>query len=389
MPLRVVWKNLTRHPLRTLLTAGSLAVAIFLLSTLHAFLNALDAGISDSRDDRAIVQSAVSLFVGLPLSYQSKIESVPGVETSCKWQWFGGYYQDEANFFSQFGVDQDTLCTVYPEIEVVAGSLDEFQSRRTACMVAEGLCDAFQWKLGDRVPITSNIFVRGDRSAWEFDIAAIYRPARNTIDNRTLFFHFDLLDEALDSGLATGPRGTSTYSLELEPGADPARVMASVDALFENGPSKTDTVPQAVFNAQFTSMWGNVPQFVSAIGLGVFAAVLLACINTMLLAARQQTHDIGIMKALGFTNGAMSGVLFLQSIGLAALGGGLGLSVSLLMPRLVKGSQMESFFPGVGIDSTTLALAIGATALVGVLAGAVPAWRAGRLSPVAALRSEE
>jgi len=389
MPLRVVWKNLLRHPLRTLLTAGSLAVAVFLLSTLHAFLNALDAGIEDSKDDRAIVQSAVSLFVGLPLSYQSKIEAVDGVETSCKWQWFGGYYRDERNFFSQFAVDENTLCTVYPEIEIVKGSLEDFKEQRTACLIARGLSDAFGWEVGDRVPITSNIFVRRDGSAWQFDVAAIYEPARNTIDNRTLFFHFDLLDEALESGLATGPRGTSTYSLEIADDADPTRVMAAVDTLFENGPSKTDTVPQAVFNAQFTSMWGNVPQFVSAIGLGVFAAVLLACVNTMLLAARQQTHDIGIMKALGFTNGAMSGVLFLQSIGLAVFGGGLGLAGSVLMPRLVKGSNMESFFPGIGIDANTLALAIGATAIVGVLAGAFPAWRAGRLSPVEALRSED
>lgn len=389
MPLRVVWKNLLRHPLRSVLTAASLAVAIFLLATLHAVLATLDASVEDARDDRLITQSAVSLFVNLPVSYETKIRAVPGVETTCRWNWFGGYYQSERNFFGQFGTDPQTLIEVYPQIRIVEGSIEDFQSRRTGCVIGRGLAQKYGWKLGDRVPILSNIYRKNDGSAWEFDVTAIYEPGDTTIDNVTLFFHYDYVEEALRTGAASGPTGTSTFSIKLEPGADPVAVMSAVDALFENGPQRTDTVPQSVFNKQFVSMWGNVPQFVTSIGLAVFVAVLLACVNTMLMAARQQTHDVGIMKALGFSDGSMSGVLFLQSLALCGLGGGLGLLGASALPALFAGTNYETFFPGVGLHPETLALGLGATLLCGLLAGALPALRARRLSPVAALRTEE
>ena len=76
-----------------------------------------------------MVQSAVSLFVELPLSYQAKIAEVQGVENICKWQWFGGYYQEPGNFFAQFAVDPETLFAMYPEIEIVAESQEPFLRR--------------------------------------------------------------------------------------------------------------------------------------------------------------------------------------------------------------------------------------------------------------------
>lgn len=391
MPLRVVWKNLWRHPVRSFLTAGSLAVAVFLLATLHAFIGALDASVEGSRDDRIIVQSAVSLFVPLPNTYQPRIEAVDGVEETCRWHWFGGYYQDPSNFFGQFACDQDTLLEVYPEIEVVEGSHENFLATRTSCLIGIGLSTRFGFQVGDTVPIISNIYqLDGDPSkAWEFEVAGIYDTQSPTIDKQTLYFHFDYLEEGLDSGAATGPRGTSTYTLNLSPDADPVGVMSAIDSQFAGGPLKTQSVPQAAFNKQFVSMWGNVPTFVSAIGLAVFGAVLLACVNTMLIAARQQTHDVGIMKALGFSDGAMCATLFAQSVVLSVVGGGIGMLAAGSWPMLLAGSPMEVFFPHVGLRAETLSIAIGATLLVGVLAGLFPALRALKLSPVAALRSED
>jgi putative ABC transport system permease protein len=108
----------------------------------------------------------------------------------------------------------------------------------------------------------------------------------------------------------------------------------------------------------------------------------------MLMAARQQTHDVGIMKALGFSDGAMSATLFAQSIALSVTGGALGMGLAALLPLIVADSQMQAFFPGVGLRAETFALGTAATATVGLIAGAVPAWRARRLRPVDALRAE-
>ncbi len=387
MPWQLVVKNVLRHPLRSLLTIGSLAVAVFLLATLHSVLRALDATIEAAGDDRVITQSSVSLFVNLPVSYQPKIAAIDGVQSICKWLWFGGYYQDPDNFFAQFGTDPDTLLEVYPEVQITEGSIADFQAQRTGCIVGRGLVSEFEWKIGQRVPITGNIFTRPGAEAFEFDIVGVYESSSRAFDERTLFFDFEYIDQMLEQGTAFGPTGTSTYSIKLAPGADSTTVAANIDALFENGPQKTDTVPESVFNGQFVSMWGNVPLFVSTIGLGVLLAVLLAVLNTMLLAARQQTRDIGVLKALGFTDGVAGRLLLGQSVFLAAAGGALGLALATGMASM-NGGMLQSFLPGFALRRDTVLYALALTLAVGVLAGLVPARRAFRLKPVEALRSE-
>jgi len=126
VPLRLIPKNLLKHPLRSLLTVLSLAVALFLLCLLRSLVVTLDAGVENSKSDRVIAQSAVSLFVFLPESYLGKIRAIDGVAEAIGWTWFGGYYQKPENFFAQFAVDADRLLAMYPEMEIIEGSEEAF-----------------------------------------------------------------------------------------------------------------------------------------------------------------------------------------------------------------------------------------------------------------------
>ena len=80
MPIKLMLRNVLAHPLRALLTIGSVMVAVFLITLLHAAVAGLDATLQQASANRLLVQSAVSLFVDLPLSYQQKIAAVKGVE---------------------------------------------------------------------------------------------------------------------------------------------------------------------------------------------------------------------------------------------------------------------------------------------------------------------
>jgi putative ABC transport system permease protein len=161
--------------------------------------------------------------------------------------------------------------------------------------------------------------------------------------------------------------------------------MASVDGLFENGPQRVQTTTEAEFSRQFVSMLGNVPRLVGFISAGVFVAILLAVVNTMLMSAREQMHDVGILKALGFTDGATGRLLLLQSLSMCTFGGGLGIVLALAMERPI-GAAMGRMFPGYAIEPATLIEAAVVTIGVGLLAGLVPAWNARRLKSVDALR---
>ena len=382
----LVWRNLLKHPIRSLLTIGSLTIAVFLLCFLRTVVTTLEAGVEAADSRRLWVQSAVSLFVDLPTAYQSKIEAVEGVERTCKWQWFGGYYQEPSNFFAQFAVDPAKLFEMWPEVEVISGSKEAFLDKRTSCLIGEGLAQDFGWKVGDQVPIIGALFPTADGSAYVFEVAGIYRPGRATVDARTFFFHWDYHEQTQEAITGTAPN-VGVYVLQISPEAEPTSVMATVDALFENGPQVVQTTTESEFNRQFVSMVGNVPKLLSFIGGGVFIAILLACVNTMLMAGREQVRDVGIIKAIGFTDSATFGLLIGQSLVLCGLGGGLGILLALGTERPLA-TVLGRYFPGFSIQGGTLMLAIGVTLGVGVLAGLVPGRSAARMRAVEALRRQ-
>jgi len=381
---RLIRRSLLRHPVRTLLTVGSLAVAVFLLCFLRSLVTTLESGVAAANQQRLWVQSAVSLFVDFPVSYQAKIQAVDGVRRTCKFQWFGGYFRERSNFFAQFAVDADMLLAMWPEMKIVGGSREAFLTDRRACIIGDGLARQFGWKVGDTVPITGVIFQKADGSAWEFQVAAIYTPVKASLDNRTLYFHWDLFEKTMEDETGKTP-AVGVIVIETEPGTNPTSIMASVDQLFENGPQRVQTTTEAEFQLQFVSMVGNVPKLVSYLGGGVLLAILLACVNTMLMQAREQLREIGVMKALGFSDGFAALLLLAQAMLLVGTGGGLGIALAFLSTDAI-GTMLGPNFPGYAITAGTLAAAIGATLVLGILAGAVPARMAERLRTAEAMR---
>lgn len=400
-PWRLVPKHLRAHWVRTSLTVAGMTVAIFLFCFLRTMVTTLDNAVATSSDKRIITQSAVSLFVDLPLDYQPKIESVPGVDVVTKFQWFGGYFQDPSQFFAQFGVDSDTFFEAYEkDIRLIRGPggaqgdaardeiLRAFRADRRAAIVGTDLVRDFGWEVGDTVPVIGTIFQRADQSAWEFNIVGVYEPAKANVDERTLFFRYDYLYEALVSSAATGPVGVGVYSINLAAETDAAVVTDEIDALFANGPQRTWTTTEAAFQASFISMMGNLPVFVGTIGGAVVFAVLFTLMNTMILAGRQRRHEAGILKALGFGDGVLARLMLAESLLLSMLGGACGLGFSLLTAPAMK-AMFSKWFPNYGIAPDTVVLGALLCVGIGVIAGIGPAVSMARMEATEALRSED
>lgn len=385
-PFRLITKNLLKHKLRVVLTIGSIAIAMFLLCTLRSLVVALDAGVREAASNRLVVQSKVSLFVYMPESYKGQLEKIAGVERVVRWNWFGGYYREPANFFAQFATDARDLLDVYPEIEIVEGSYADFLVDKRSCVLGRATAEKYGFRVGDTVPITATLFPRRDGSVWDFRVAAIYRSKKKNLDDNTLFFETQYLDKSLETGEASGPSGAGIFVLKIAPGVDQTALMSEIDAMYENGPQVVQTTTEAEWQAQFVSMVGNIPLFVSSIGTGVMIAILLAALNTMLMSAREQTRDVGVLKALGFTDATVFGLLMGQSLTMCGIGGLLGVMIAIgLEPPMVK--FLGTMFPGYEITDATLLLALGLSLAIGVLAGIAPALRARTMHVIEALRA--
>ncbi|MCA8941837.1 MAG: ABC transporter permease, partial [Planctomycetes bacterium] len=381
---------------RTVLTFGSLVVATFLVCFLASLVTALEAGVSGNEVRRLWTQTAVSLFSSMPQSYQSKIESLPEVQAISKFQWFGGYYKEQKNFFGQFAVDPEPFLELYPEVDLAndangdpLGSFRDFVADRRGCIVGKAVFDKYAekegWEVGGTLPIIGTIFPGKDGAAWEFVISAVFDAEEANVDKNNIFFHWDYFEETLKDVRGEVPE-VGTFVFEPAEGADLDAVCASVDALFAGGPMRTQTTTESEFQRQFVGMIGNLPRFIAFLGFGVFVAIVLACVNTMLMAAREQTHDVGVLKALGFSDGRVFGLMLTQGMLLCGVGGGLGLLIAKASEAGFRKS-IQIYFPGYQIANETLVGAAIAIVLVGLVSGAVPAFNARRMSPVEALRA--
>jgi putative ABC transport system permease protein len=383
---KLVWRNLMRRKLRSLLTILSIAVAIFLICGLRTLITTINAGVQAADNRRLAVMSSTGLFAELPMKYQAVIARIPGVEMTTKFQWFGGYFRSQKNYFAQFAVDPDTLFAMYPECKTPPEQQQAFIENRTGAIVGESIASDYGWKVGDTVPIIGALHPHPEGKAWEFKIDGIYHSDVPNFDNRTMFFHWDYYEETLKSSGVTP--GVGVFSMRVAPGTDVAEVIAQVEDAFKDSEQLVDCQTEAEFQRQFVTMFGNIPLFVGWIGGGVVLAILLASVNTMLMSVREQTTDIGIMKSLGFTDGSMFGQLIAQALVLTAVGGGVGLALALGTQGAIA-TWMAAFFPGYVITSGTYAIAAGVTLGIGLAAGIVPAWRARKLRCVEALRGTD
>ena len=141
--VKLVWVNLTRNLRRSILTVLSVAVALFLFSTLRTVVTTLQNAGEVGSEARLITRSGMGITFPLPEAYGQRLATFDGVQSVSWANWFGGVYVDTRNFFAQFGVDAKTYFAMYPEIQVPPDQLETFMGERTAAVAGVGLMERF------------------------------------------------------------------------------------------------------------------------------------------------------------------------------------------------------------------------------------------------------
>jgi putative ABC transport system permease protein len=378
---RLVWKNAWRKKIRTALTILSVFVAYLLFALLSAIGFAFRGGVDVADAERLIVIDKISLINPLPMSYLSRIATVPGVESVTHASWFGGYYQEPRNQFGQFPVDPQAYFDMYPEFKIPAEQLEGFKRNRTGAVVGQELATQYGWKVGDRIPIQATIWTKegGDRT-WEFDLEGIFSTDDPRGSTALMLFQYDYFEEARAFG-----RGTvGWYILRVSKGADPVQVANAIDMQFANSPNETETSTEAAFAQSFMKQFGNIALIVTLILAAVFFTLLLVSGNTMSQSVRERISELAVLKTLGFSDRTVLGIVLSESILIMLMGGLLGLGLGwLVVQGLAK--QMGAFLPGVFLSPAAILGGVAMMIGAGVLAGIFPALKAMRLSIVDAL----
>lgn len=371
----LVRANLARNKTRTALTVASVVVAFFLFGLLRSVITSLDASADLGSEARLVVSSASGITFVLPEAYANRLSGFDGVSSVTWSNWFGGYYQNPQDFFAQFAVEADTWLPMYPEVEITAGSGDAFLRERTAALVGVGLLEKYGWQVGQTVTLKGTIFA-GD---WEFIIRAAYTPTNPSFGDENMYFHYDYLYERSQGQISPG-----WFAVQLTDPDRAADIAAAIDAQFRNSTAPTKTETERAFQAGFVTMWGNISFLVRAIGTAVFFAILFVSANTMMMAARERTGEVAVLKTLGFSNRMLGGMVVIESLIITVVGGGIGLFMA--RGALMGNNPLKSFFPGLGVTGGTLLFGLLLAVALGLVTGAIPAWQTTRLSVAGALR---
>jgi putative ABC transport system permease protein len=372
----LILTNLFRKRIRTGLTAGSFAVALFLFGILAVVRGAFQQGIDVAGADRLVVVNRVSIIQPLPLAYRDRLARIPGVTQVTFATWFGGVYQDERNFFPQFAIDRETYRQMFPEFSVPDEQWQAFLGDREGAVVGEALAERFNWKVGDRIPIRGTIFP----GTWEFNIRGVYRGQRVQDDTSQFWFRWDYLDERKTFGKGL----VGWYTVRIANPDDAVQLVRTIDDQFANSPAETKTDTEKAFAASFVKQMGNIQLLILSIGSVVFFTLLLVTGNTMAIAVRERTRELAVLKAVGFSNGFVLALVLAETTVVAAIGGGIGLGLAKLFT--LRGDPTGGLLPFFYLPLDAIVLGVALALAVGLMAGILPALAAGRLRVVDALR---
>ena len=379
--LPLIWKSIWRRKVRTIFTLLSIFVAFLLFGILMTIRAAFSLGIELAGVDRLVVIHKISLIMPLPVSYQARLASTPGVELATHSSWFGGIYQDPQNFFAQMAVEPEPYLNIYKEFKVPPDQVKAWLADRQGVIVGRTLAERFKWKVGDRIPIQATIWrpKSGAGDTWLFNVSGIYDGEPGT-DLTNFFFRYDYLDENRRN--CKGCVGW--YIVKISDPSQSAALARQFDDMFANSDAETKTTTEKGFVDSFAKQIGDIGTIMMAILSAVLFTILLIVGNTMAQSVRERTSELAVLKTLGFSNGAIVALVLIESTFIAVLGGALGLGLAWLIVQ--GGDPTHGMLPAFVLPARDIAAGIGVMLMMGLLSGALPAVAAMRLRITDALR---
>ncbi len=378
--LPLLWKSLWRKKVRTLFTIASLFVAFILFGLLMTIRTAFTFGVDIAGLDRLVLIHKVSLIMPLPVSYQPRLQATPGVEVATHNTWFGGVYQDPANFFAQIAVEPEPFMQIYPEYKLPADQMKAWLADRQGVVVGVDLANRFGWKIGDRIPIQATIWQpKGGGLTWEFNVVGIY-DGEQGVDKTQFFFRYDYLDE----NRAGGAGAVGWYIVKIADPSQSQAMAATFDEMFANSSAETKTTTEKGFVEGFAAQVGDIGAIMISILIAVLFSFLIVAANTMAQSVRERTSEIAVLKTLGFSGGTIMALVLIESVLIAAIGGGLGLFVAWLFVQ--GGDPTGGMLPIFVLPSKDVVLGVGLIVGIGVVAGMLPAISAMQLKITDGLR---
>ncbi|MEM0095445.1 MAG: FtsX-like permease family protein [Candidatus Bathyarchaeia archaeon] len=177
----------------------------------------------------------------------------------------------------------------------------------------------------------------------------------------------------------------------------PANVKPIVSVLRQHYEDKAQIIAFSSIAEAVSSVTGAINFINFSTSLSAFAVAIAGVAATMITSVMERTREIGVMKAIGYTNGQILLLILMESIVMSLVGGATGISLGVVGAYLLSSRGFR--IGGIGesgillqlsplITPTLIAQTLSLTILIGLVGGVLPAYRASKIPPVVALRYE-
>ena len=380
LAFKFILRNALRHKIRTGLTVVGLFVAVLAYGLLQTVVDAWFAGAAGASSTRLVTRNAISLVFRMPISYESRIRAVDGVDKVARSVWFGGVYKEPKNFFPQFAVS-DNYLDLYSEYLLPQAEREAWRRDRRGVLVGRQLADQFGFKVGDVIPIRGTIYP----GEWPFVVRGIFDGSDDTKITRHLLFHWDYLNEWLNQRGGRAANSVGVFIIGIKNAERAAEISREIDQQFINSLAETLTESEQAFQLAFVAMSNEIIIAIRAVSYIVILIIMAVMANTMAMSARERTAEYATLKAMGYTPGYLAFLIFGESLLICAAGAALALYVTPLMAAWFKTSA--GIFPIFAVSQNTMIMQLVCAAVVGVMAAIVPAVQASRVRIVEGLRA--
>jgi putative ABC transport system permease protein len=269
---------------------------------------------------------------------------------------------------------------LFPEFRMSDGDVKAFWIQRNACIAGRKLVDKYKWKVGDTITLTGNIYP----GEWRFVLVGVYDGATKTTDETQFFFRWDYLDEVVKKVLPYESGRVGWYVVQISKPGNAGTVSQAIDGLFKNSLAETLTETEKAFQMGFVAMTEAIVIAVRVVSFVVIGVILIVLANTMAMTARERLSEYATLKTLGFGPGFIVALIVGESMAMALLGGSLGLSLSIPVAKAFS-KEVGPLLPVFHVHWQTLALSLGVSTTIGLVAAVLPAWRAVRVRIAEAL----
>lgn len=366
----LIWKNLRRRRLRTLLTLCAIGMAIGAFVGLVGFSNSFEQAwlriYTSSGTDIAIIQQTF-LSTSVDESVAAKVRALPFVEQVAPLIYNIMDLTPEVNALV-YGWKADSY--EFGSLQMVSGR--RFRDGHPELMMGDILAETLKKKSGDTLEIQGS----------PFTVVGIYHGG-SALEAGAVIMPLDELQQ-----LSSLQGKVSTINVRLRPapaGEAADEYLKRAQAQIEAALPGLRAVPAAerAGDNQFVrlahaSAWGT-----SSIALLIG---VLGIANTMAMSVFERTREIGILRALGWRREQVMLLIQLEASVLGVGGGILGIAVGWGAMQVLAALPQTAGIASTSFPLSLVAEALGISILAGLIAGAVPAWRGAQLSPLDALR---